>query len=310
MTCTRNSMSCLVGNTLYYIIGMKQALVLILLLIISLPVLSQKIKTVEGEYTYHAPENVTLEEAKRTALDRAKIQALADVFGTIVSQTNTTRMENRNGSSDVDFLSIGGSEVKGEWIETVGEPQYSISYEQGMLVVKVSVRGKAREIVSAQIDIKAKVLRNGTEDKFESDEFRSGDDLYLSFVSPVSGYLAVYLVDAEKKAYCLLPYRSQTDGIYKVEANRRYVFFNIKEASQQELPYVDEYVMTCSRSSEYNQMYVIFSPQPFTKAADNASAETLPRELGFEDFQRWLVNIRRKDYRTIFFNKQIIINMK
>lgn len=283
-------------------------ILLLLYLLFTLPVLAQKMKTVEGGYTYHAPENVTLEEAKRTALDRAKIQALADAFGTIVSQTNSTRMENRNGKSDIDFLSIGGSEVKGEWIETIGQPEYAISYEQGMLVVKVSVKGKAREIVSAQIDIIAKVLRNGTDDKFENDEFRDGDDLYLSFVSPVSGYLAVYLVDAEQKAYCLLPYRSQTDGIYKVEANRRYVFFNIKEAPQQERQYVDEYVMTCSRSSEYNQIYVIFSPQPFAKAADNASAESLPRELEFEDFQKWLVKYKGKDLKMN--TKKIILLIK
>ena len=285
-------------------------ILLLLSILFTLPVFSQKMKTVEGEYTYHAPENVTLEEAKRTALDRAKIQALADAFGTIVSQTNATHVQNRNGKSDIDFLSIGGSEVKGEWIETVGEPQYDISYEQGMLVVKVSVKGKAREIVSTQIDIKAKVLRNGTEDKFESDEFRDGDDLYLSFVSPVSGYLAVYLVDAGQKAYCLLPYRSQTDGIYKVEANRRYVFFNIKEAPPQERQYVDEYVMTCSRSSEYNQIYVIFSPQPFAKAADNASEETLPRELDFEDFQKWFTKCNIKDNKMQILLKSILIKKK
>lgn len=282
-------------------------ILLLLFVLFTLPVFSQKMKTVEGEYTYHAPENVTLEEAKRIALDRAKIQALADAFGTIVSQTNATHMQNRNGSSDIDFLSIGGSEVKGEWIETVGEPQYDISYKQGMLVVKVSVKGKAREIVSAQIDIKAKVLRNGTEDKFESDEFRDGDDLYLSFVSPVSGYITVYLVDAEQKAYCLLPYRNQTDGIYKVEANRHYVFFNIKEAPPQERQYVDEYVITCSRSPEYNQIYLIFSPQPFAKAADNASADTLPRELDFEDFLKWLVKYRKHDEQMILKKMVLII---
>ncbi len=285
-------------------------ILLLLSVLFTIPVFSQKMKTVEGEYTYHAPENVTLEEAKRIALDRAKIQALADAFGTIVSQTNATHVQNRNGSSDIDFLSVGGSEVKGEWIETVGEPQYDISYEQGMLVVKVSVKGKVREIVSAQIDIKAKVLRNGTEDKFESDEFRDGDDLYLSFVSPVSGYLAVYLVDAEQKAYCLLPYRSQTDGIYKVEANRRYVFFNIKDAPAAERQFVDEYVMTCSRSSEYNQIYVIFSPQPFAKAADNAAAETLPRELSFEAFITWLTKCKTKDRKLLSKFHSILLTKK
>ena len=196
--------------------------VLLLLSIFCSAVSAQKVVTVGAEYIYHVPENVTLESAKRTALDRAKIQAIADEFGTIVSQSNTTRIDNKNGSSQVDFLSIGGSEVKGEWIETIGEPEYVISYEQGMLVITCRVKGKAREIVAAQIEFKAKVLRNGTEDKLEDDNFRSGDDLYLSFQSPIKGNLAVYLVDADRQAFCLLPYRNQTEGIYPVKANLPY----------------------------------------------------------------------------------------
>ena len=255
---------------------------------------AQRVQKVTATYTYHAPENVTLEQAKTTALDRAKIQAIAGEFGTIVSQSNSTRIENHNGDSAVDFLSIGGSDVRGEWIETIGEPQYEIAYEQSMLVVKVSVKGRIREIVSAGIDISARILRNGTEDRFESEEFRSGDDLYLSFISPVDGYLAVYLVDAEQRAYCLLPYRSQGDGIYKVAANRHYLFFNIKESEVHERQYVDEYTITCRHSSEQNQIYIVFSPQPFAKATDSVMAELLPRELGFKDFQKWLNIIQNR----------------
>lgn len=273
---------------------MRKAVIL-LLLALSLPLLAQKTKTVEGEYTYYAPENVTVEQARRTALDRAKIQAIADEFGTIVQQTNTTRIQNRDGESVSDFYSIGGSEVKGEWIETIGEPEYTISYDSNMLVVTCRVKGKAREIVSAQIDIKALVLRNGTDDKFEDDDFKSGNDLYLSFVSPVKGYLAVYLIDDDNKAFCLLPYRSQTEGIYPIEANRRYVFFDIKSASPEERGYVDEYVMTCERSSEHNLIYIVFSPNPFAKAADNSSSDLLPREISFDDFQKWLVKCRKHD---------------
>lgn len=164
-----------------------------------------------------------------------------------------------------------------------------------MLVVTVRVKGKAREIVTAAIDFQVRILRNGTDDKFEDDDFRSGDDLYLSFQSPVSGYLAVYLVDADGQAFCLLPYRNQTDGIYQVNANQRYLFFNTREAPQTERPYVDEYVMTCSRSSEHNQIYVIFSPNQFVKAADNVSDDLLPRELLYNDFQRWLTKCRKRD---------------
>lgn len=269
--------------------------IVILLLVFTSAAFAQKLRTVEAEYTYYAPENVTLEQARRTALDRAMIQALADEFGTIVTQQNATRVENRSGQSDIDFLSIGGSEVKGEWIETIGEPIYNIRYEGNMLVVVCKVKGKAREIVSAGIDFQAKVLRNGTDDKFESDQFRSGDDLYLSFQSPVSGYLAVYLVDASGQGYCLLPYRNQTDGICPIKANQHYLFFNVKEAPQQVRPYVDEYVMTCEHEAEHNQLYVIFSPNQFAKAADSNANDALPRQLYYTDFQEWLTNCRKRD---------------
>ena len=272
----------------------KQTLVL-LLMTLSLPVMAQKTKTVEGEYTYYAPENVTPEQAKRIALERAKTQAIADEFGTIVQQTNTTRIHNRDGETTTDFFTLGDSEVKGEWLETTGKPEYSISYEDNTLVVYCKVKGKAREIVSAQIDLQVRVLRNGTEDKFEDDDFKSGDNLYLSFLSPVKGYLAVYLIDEDNKAFCLLPYRSQEDGIYPVDANRRYVFFHIKSAPVQERPYVDEYIMTCERSSEHNLIYIVFSPNPFAKAADNSASDLLPRELSYDDFQKWLVKCRKHD---------------
>ena len=286
---------------------MRRATLLLVLMTIAAASHAQKVQKVTATYTYHAPENITLEQAKATALDRAKLQAIADAFGTIVSQTNSTRVENHGEASAVDFLSIGGSDVRGEWIETTGEPQYEISYEQGMLVVKVSAKGRIREIVSAAIDIKARVLRNGVEDRFESEEFRSGDDLYLSFVSPVDGYLAVYLVDAEQRAFCLLPYRSQRDGIYKVTANRRYLFFNIKEAEPEERQFVDEYRMSCGESPEQNQIYIVFSPHPFAKAADNATAKLLPRELSFGDFQRWLAKCKRYDNFLIVNKTNIYI---
>ena len=85
---------------------------------------AQKVQKVTATYTYYAPENVTLEEAKHTALDRAKISAIADAFGTLVTQNNSTVITNQNGESDNRFFSLGGSEVKGEWVETIKEPVY------------------------------------------------------------------------------------------------------------------------------------------------------------------------------------------
>jgi hypothetical protein len=276
-------------------------------MIFSICCFAQKIKTVDGEYTYVVPENINLDKAKHIALERLKIQLIEEEFGATVSQSNSTLVKNGNGESDVDFVSIGGSEVKGEWIETIGTPRYDIYYEKNMLVVSVKAKGRIREIISTAVDVKSLVLRNGIEDRFESDTFKSGDDLYISFQSPTNGYLVVYLVDTEQRAFCLLPYQNMKEGSFNVEANKRYVLFSTQTASSELKPYVDEYTMTCSHGQEINQLYVIFSSSPFVKAIDDKLEKELPRELSNEDFQKWLAKYRIRDTNMVVKKTTITI---
>lgn len=283
-------------------------LIFVFTVIVAVSSYAQKVQKVTATYTYYAPENVTLEEAKRTALDRAKIQAIADAFGTLVSQSNSTVMSNQNGKSDSHFFSLGGSEVKGEWIETTKEPVYNIKYEGNMLVVSVEVEGRIREIVSAGIDFTAKILRNGTDERFESSEFRNGDDMYLYFKSPVDGFLTVYLLDeTTQEVYCLLPYKASGEGAYPIEHDKSYILFSVKNESINP-KVVDEYTMTCSREKELNDIYVIFSPNPFTKAnATDNDEEILPRQLQYKEFQKWLTKCKTKDRQMSSVSRTITI---
>ncbi len=251
---------------------------------------------VSGEYTYYTPDNVTLEQAKQIALDRAKIQLIADEFGTYVGNTNITQVKNVNGTSDVRTMSLGESEVKGEWIETIGETKYDIGYENDMLYVKVRISGRIREIIYASIDYKARILKNGTENKFESTEFRANDAMYLSFQSPVDGYLTVYLYDGSENVYCLLPYRTQSVGQIPIKADEKYVFFDPSKSFDINPDLVDQYVLTCAGEMELNRIYVIFSPNIFTKASSNLGVnEITPKMLTFKDFHRWLSKCRKQD---------------
>lgn len=285
----------------------KKYLCCFICIVFSICCFSQKIKTVDGEYTYVVPENVNLDKAKYIALERLKIQLIEEEFGSTVSQLNSTLVKNSNGKSDVDFVSIGGSEVNGEWIETIGTPRYNIYYEKEMLVVSVKAKGRIREIISTAVDVKSLVLRNGIEDRFESDTFKSGDDLYISFQSPTNGYLVVYLVDTEQRAFCLLPYQNMKEGSFNVEANKRYVLFSTQTATSELKPYVDEYTMTCTHDQEINQLYVIFSTSPFVKAIDDKLEKELPRELSNEDFQKWLAKYRTRDTNMVVKKTTITI---
>jgi len=242
---------------------------------------------------------MSVEEAKHTALERAKIQAIADEFGTIVSQSTSTIVSNKNGESDTQFFSTGGSDVKGEWIETIGEPKYEISYDGGMLQVSVKVSGKIRDIRKPKNEISAKILRNGVEEQYESSEFYEGDQMYLSFASATNGNLLVYLLDNKNNAYRLLPYRRQTEPSIKIEDAERQIFFCKKSVELALRRIVDEYVLTASQPYEINTIYVIFTPNELFKALDYQIDKELPRELSCADFHKWLAMARKQDENII-----------
>lgn len=287
--------------------GFYRFLFMIIYLLLASNVYAQRVEKVRAEYIYHAPENISLEEAKQITLERAKIQAIAECFGSIVSQDNSTIIRNIDEKSRIDFFSYGGSEVKGEWIETIGEPSYNISYEQGVLVIEVIVEGRIREIVSARVDFNVKVLCNGDEERFEQETFKNGDDLFLSFQSPVEGYLAVYLLDESQYVYCLLPYKKQLCGSFPIKAGNTYVFFSRKKSANCNIADVDEYVLTCSKEVERNRLYIIFSPNLFARPIDNNAEFRLPRKLEFASFQKWLAKSRKLDKDMQVETKAIII---
>lgn len=269
---------------------------------------AQKPIKVCGEYTYYAPENVTLAQAKQVALQRARVAGLIQEFNETVYQSNTTVITNRNGESVNEFYSFGGSDARGEWIEDMEQPKYDVFYDQDKLVVKASVCGKARKITSAGIAIEAKVLRNGLEPKFESDQFNSGDDMYLYFRAPVDGYVNAYLLDRGSQiVYCLLPYRNLKEGAVQVRRDQEYVFFH-QDRKLKDWQYIDEYRLSAEAAVEWNEVYVVFSPNIFAKAITNTSDDLAPRELTFKDFSAWLTRCQTKDAEMMVSKHLIEIN--
>ena len=274
---------------------MKKFVLLVFCQLFIIALYAQKAKSVRSEYIYNAPENITPEKARQIAIERAKIQAIADEFGTIVNQTNFTNINNNNGLSSLDFQSVGISEVNGEWIEDIEKPRCEVSFEQGMMVVKAFVYGKIRELQHNVIDCDVHLLRNGKDLKYESETFSANDQIYLAFKAPVNGFIAVYLVDEDNNAYCLLPYPQQNGVAYSIKANKSYLLFDRGSVPTSEEPYVEEYNLTTSRQLEHNVLYVLFSTNQFTKALDNQADALLPSELKEDNFQKWMAKCRRHD---------------
>lgn len=279
---------------------MKRVL-LIVLCAMSLPLFAAKEKLTNVSITYDYLSNDRNEskaEAEIHAIEKAKRRALEKAFGvdvsSIVVSMDRENFEEGRLFSDEEFFSLGSTVAKGEWIETVTEKILSIYHDGDIWHVRVFVEGKAREKSGVPIDLQYAFINN-SHDKQNRTTYYDNDDIFLRFTSPVSGALCVYLIDNEKTAYCLLPYMRSDKGYQDVRANRDYVFFSSDTDKE-----ADEYVLTTQTAVEHNVLYVIFSPNKFTKARDRKGArnwrkQQVPRNLPYKDFVEWLAKVQAAD---------------
>lgn len=261
-----------------------------------------KLKTVKGTYQYYVPRHISVEKAEQIALERAIIDALAREYGTVVTQnSNLTTHSNKDGES-VDFYSSATSLVKGEWVETIGTPQFDLALLNGDIVVTCNVEGKAREVIRPQADLDVKILRNHTSNDAESSVFISGDKCFLRFASPLDGFLSVYLEDEAKNVFRMLPFFSQKNSGQKVEANRPYIFFVSEEGDS------EQYYLTTDKETERNVIYIVFSPNEYVQPiAQEGQGDLSLRELTTPAFRKWIDKTRALDPALQVISRPITI---
>ncbi len=248
---------------------------------------AQKVVQVNGQYTYYAPENISLEQAKQVAIERARLEAMAAVFGTEVSQTNMSTISNSADGTETKFRSLGGTEVKGEWIEDTKSPEIEIRYEASMLIVTAKVSGKARKSTKTDIELQIDILRNGV----ESSVFRNNDRLSINFKTPVNGYLSIYLLDDNvATAYCLLPYENEGGKARLIKSNVVSTLLSTKDPIY---PYREETILTTKKDVEHNRLIFIFSTNEFTMPLTNSGEYV--QELSTDNFYKWLHRNKVKD---------------
>lgn len=278
---------------------MKKYISLFLFLLLACAVNGQRTKNVCGETDYVVPETQTLAEAKRTAVARARIQALADEFGTIVTQTNTTAMHNVNGESKSSFNSYSENDVRGVWVEDTKEPEMKISYKNDMMVIHAKVCGKARELKTAPVELEIQTLsygyHNGNENPnrkgYETTQFNNGDFFGVRFKAPIKGHVAIFLRDDNTETvYTQLPYVGSDGYAREIKANKSYIFLSNEDPA---FPYKTTTILTTERKIETNTLIVVFSKNPFHLSLSH-QGEWFP-EIELPKFQKWLHGLRAHD---------------
>lgn len=261
---------------------------------------AQRVVNACGEVDYVVPETQTLAEAKQTAITQARLKAIADEFGTIVSQSNTSAMHNKDGKISSSFNSYSENEVRGIWLSDTKEPEVEVKYRNDMMVIHAEVCGKVREQKREKVELQIKPLNKG----IESTLFKNNDRFSLSFKSAASGYVAVFIRDNDNEIVnVMIPYDNGDGNAREVKSNKDYLFLCTQDPAY---PYQEETILTTSKSMEYNTLIVVFSQKKFHISLSN-KGEFVP-EVENSKFQKWLHGLRA--YDTTAQVEEIVLTIK
>jgi len=310
----------------------KTTLLLILLFLPFSFVIGQKTVKTSGEAQVELTETRSRQEVKKEVMDMAIVNALEKAFGRVIIQGNSTYISNINTGEKTEtnsvFNMIANTSVKGEVVEVINEKYEDVKgykvidgkkIEVTEILCKITIR--ARELTDPPIDFTTFPLAC-TNIKCKTTSFTENDDFFLYFLSPISGYVSVYLDDGEY-SQCLLPYRNipvEYESGIPVKADREFIFFSrepehnyLKDEDFEE----DVYTLYSDSKKDINRLFIIFSKTPLNKPKlennvkieqlteqEMAEGYTMPKALKSEDFQKWLNKCR--SYRKNDMQVEII----
>lgn len=285
---------------------MKDAsLILCLLLLMPLTMAAQREANVHGKSVLVVADhdNITLAEAKRKCVEKAKAEALKEEFGEMVaSDAVDINVESNGAVSNSSWENIAAS-AKGDWMGDTRAPIINVEYKEGNLIFTAEVWGRAREIVQAKTDIEWVILKDVNGKRSIATDFESGETVYLRIRVPVNGYVAVYLTDGDGKTWCLLPYSTDSDGRFIIIGGKDYIVFD-KEIDSES----PQYNLTTTHAQEKSQLVVIYSPHAFVKCNDKYMGPRYPTLVNTSDFQKWLLKSQRIDKDMVVEKKWVTIH--
>lgn len=261
-----------------------------------------------GVGVYYGTRNDSPETCRNAALEMARIEAIREAFGTIISQSIQSFAIENNGKSDNKFLSLSSSDVCGEWLKDLSEPKFEVEYNSNnTLTVTCRVKILCRELVNECPSFRTETLRGVPDKKYAATEYNDGDDIYLWFSPSADGFIQVYLADESGMVAGILPYDGSEIKEVRVKGGEEYIFFS-KATSPIEFGQAKRYQAYTEQSVEFNKLYVMFSTEPFAPPIMKKPRRSLPPMLTIKDFTEWRVQNQRRNPKLGIIQLNIKIN--
>lgn len=281
----------------------------LLLFLSGMPFISfgQDYVKVKGTYTYNIGENefFSIAEAKRKAVEQAKLMALKEAFGEYYHEDVVDVRTETDDKSSGFFYESSMASVKGVWISDITEPVVDVYLTDNGLIFKAEVEGNATEkkdLINIKWNIKGEWKGNIEHD---NPMLMPDERFYLNFQSPVAGFVAVYLKNLENNEIaCLLPYKANLNGQYRISGGKQYQFFNDAYDNT-----ANEYAFSKPKQgkTEVYKIILVFSTMPFTKCVDSTGDFKHANSLTDVDFKKWISNLRAIDQNIVIEERFLIV---
>jgi hypothetical protein len=244
--------------------------------------MAQNIDVLKGKYSIEWPASESMDAVKMKVKEKAIIHAIENYYGQVIIQGNATYIKNEISGTKVEskssFNSIAETFVKGEVLRIISEKYTEIKekrkldgHKQWVREISCEIDFEAREVKENPILLKSYFsICEESAYKCKTTSFYDGDNVYLVFKSPKSGFLSVYLnqeIDGKQFTSRFLPIGSDNfEGGIPVKADKEYIFFSKKVEGMIEGFRSHDFMMkSIDARKELSRFYLLFSTKPIDK---------------------------------------------
>jgi hypothetical protein len=274
----------------------------LLIVLNSTSCLAQKEQEVHSSYSMELPKNITMEQLEQRGIEQARLKAIGDAFGIVLSETTVDNTQEGNSGLNNSFAVLTKTNVQGEWLLDKTEPELKWEPANKTLKLTATVHGVIREFPKtgkAKIEIH---LSNDSEMTNDITQFKHKQDLFASFQTSSKGKLSVFYIDhSSEEAYRLIPSATNNDlNTVEVQSDIIYKLFQTTSPFL-ENKYIPglELGLPEGKDIQMDELVFVYSPEDLRKPSLILNAAAKMYFMKFSDFDLWKTSAVQANPETV-----------
>ena len=271
---------------------------------------AQKEIEVSAYYSMELPKNITMEQLEQRCIEQARLKSIGESFGFVIFETTIDNTQEINSIFNNSFAVLTKTNVQGEWLRDLSEPQLIWEHFEKTLMVTATVNGIIREFPKtgrAKIEIH---LSNDANMNYDVTQFKDGQELFASFQSSSKGHLSVFYVDhSSQDVYRLIPSATNNDlNSVEVQSDKTYQLFQTTSPflENKSIPGL-ELGLPSAKDLQMDDLVFVYSPQDIRKPSLTYMADAKMYLMNYNDFEQWKTSTMQAIPEAVFKSVTISI---